>query len=69
MAFKLATIAIGFWRTGTLVSAHTGLNKVTGLALYLLPLLSSVLDFQAGAIIVCVLASFAAIHERLSLRM
>lgn len=51
------------------MTAHTKLNKVTGLALYLLPLISSVLDFQYGAIIVCVLASFAAVQEMLLLRM
>ncbi len=69
LAIKLTAIAIGFWRTGTLVSAHTGLNKVTGFALYLLPLLSSLPELQSGAIMVCVLASFAAIQELLLLRM
>ena len=42
---------------------HTIPNRVTGLMLFLLPLTFPLIDFRYSAIIVCAVASFAAIHE------
>ena len=45
------------------MSVHTAANRVTGLLLFLYPLTVSVLNFQYGADILCVVATFAAIQE------
>lgn len=42
---------------------HTLPNRLTGLILFLLPLTLHLIDFRYSAIIVCMTASFAAIHE------
>ena len=57
----------GILRTGIkkrrLVVRHSVLNKLTGLALFLLPLSVSVVDVKYSAIVVCTLASLAAVEE------
>lgn len=45
------------------VALHTVMNKVTGAALFLLPLTLSILDLKVSGAFVCALASFAAIQE------
>ncbi len=46
-----------------LVSAHTVMNKLTGDALFLLPLTLSIIDLKYSGMSVCALATFAAVQE------
>ena len=46
-----------------LVTAHTALNRLTGLVLFLLPLTLPWLDLRQSALPVCVLATAAALQE------
>ena len=46
-----------------LVAAHTVMNKLTGAALFLLPLSLSIIDLKYSGTFVCALATFAAIQE------
>lgn len=60
---KGANLLSGYVIHRRFVSVHTAANKVTGLLLFLYPLVVSVLDFQYSADILCVAATFAAIQE------
>ena len=63
-AVKIGNLIRGFIRTKTFVSLHTIMNKITGFLLFLLPLTISVIDLNYSSIAVCVIASLAAIQER-----
>ena len=39
------------------------MNKITGFALFLLPFTVSIIDLRISGVIICVLATFAAISE------
>ena len=45
------------------VAAHTVMNKVTGILLFLLPLTLQALDFKYTGAAVCAVATFAAVQE------
>ena len=60
---KLGNAAWGFVRTKELISPHTLLNKITGLLLFLLPVMISFVDLTHTLPIVCAVAMVAAIHE------
>ena len=60
---KLGNAAWGFVRAKKFVSPHTVLNKVTGLLLFLLPVTISFVDLTYTLLIVCTVATVAAIHE------
>ena len=60
---KLGNVIFGFVRTKKLISPHTVLNKVTGLLLFLLPVTISFVDITYTLLIVCTVATVAAIHE------
>jgi len=45
------------------VSLHTGMNKVTGLLLFLLPLTVSFLELKYSSVAVCSIATISAIQE------
>ena len=45
------------------IALHTVMNKITGLALFLLPLTRSFVDLNVSFITVCSMATFAAIQE------
>ena len=60
---KVINIISGFLMRKEFAAAHTVMNKVTGVALFLLPLALPVLDLKYIGIIVCALATFAAIQE------
>ena len=51
-----------------IVFLHTILNKITGLLTFILPLTFSFLDFRYTSIIVCIIATIAAIQEGYFLR-
>ena len=60
---KLENAALGFVHTKKLVSPHTVLNKITGLLLFLLPVTISFIDLTYTLLIVCTIATVAAMHE------
>ena len=45
------------------VAVHTVMNKVTGALLFVLPLTIPLIEPSHGAIVVCAIATFAAIQE------
>ena len=60
---KVVNIASGFAVQKTFISVHSAMNKVTGVLLFLLPLTIPVLPLKYSAIVVCAIATFAAIQE------
>ena len=45
------------------VSVHTAANKITGLLMFVLPLTMAVVELRYSALVVCMVATFAAIQE------
>lgn len=62
-AVKICNIIWGFVSKKQFVSLHTIMNKITGFLLFLLPLTISVAALKYTAMVVCSLATFAAIQE------
>lgn len=60
---KIINLISGFICCRKFVAKHTVMNKVAGLLLFMLPLTLSVIEFKYSAIIVCTVATFAAIQE------
>lgn len=60
---KISNILCGFVKKKKVIMLHTLANKITGLLLFLLPLTLTFIDLQYSALIVCLIATFAAIHE------
>ena len=60
---KGINIVSGLVMRKKLVALHTVMNKLTGIALFLLPLTLAVIDLKYSGIFVCSLATFAAIQE------
>jgi len=60
---KVFSVLFGFINKGRLVVVHTVLDKVTGFVLFLLPLTISFLEISYTSIIVCIIATIAAIDE------
>ena len=60
---KAVNIVSGFAVQKTFISVHSAMNKATGVLLFLLPLTIPVLPLKYSAIVVCALATFAAIEE------
>jgi len=60
---RFLSLFIGFNKYHTLAFLHTYANKVTGFALFSIPLLYNVIDIITIANIVCFFASFSAIEE------
>ena len=63
---KVANIVAGYIRQKEFVSVHSVINKMTGLLLFVLPLTLAFIDLRYSAIVVCMVATVAAIHEVLS---
>lgn len=61
---KTANIAWGFVHMKRFLSVHTVLNKITGFALFLLPLTLTFIEPTYTVLVVCCLATIAAIQER-----
>ena len=53
--------AVAFGKT--FVSLHTGMNKLTGLLLFLLPLTLHFIELKYSAVVVCTVATAAAFQE------
>ena len=62
-AVKIGNLIGGFFRTKTLISLHTVMNKITGLLLFLLPLTFPIIDLNYSSMAVCAVAFIAAIQE------
>lgn len=65
---KIINIVAGFIIRRELVAIHSIMNKITGFMLFLLPLTLRFTEFKYSAVIVCTVASFAAIQEGHSIR-
>lgn len=60
---KAGNLLWGFRHGKGFAAAHTALNRLTGLALFLLPLTLPWVERRRGAVPVCVLATVAAVQE------
>ena len=60
---KIINIISGFVVAKQFVSVHTAANKITGLLMFVLPLTMAVVELRYSALVVCVVATFAAIQE------
>ena len=60
---KLANIAAGYIRYKELISVHSLLNKATGGLLFVFPLTLKVMDLRYSALVLCAVATAAAIQE------
>lgn len=60
---KAANIGLGFVRSKRLVSVHSAMNKITGGLLFFFPLTLGLVELKYSAVIVCSIATVAAIQE------
>ena len=60
---KAVNIVSGFAVQKTFISVHSAMNKATGVLLFLLPLTIPILPLKYSAVIVCTVATLAAIQE------
>ena len=60
---KGINIVSGYVMRKEFVAAHSVMNKVTGILLFLLPLTLQALDFKYTGAAVCAVATFAAVQE------
>ena len=60
---KAINIISGYVMRKEFVAAHTVMNKVTGVFLFILPLTVSFIDLKYSGALVCAVATFAAIQE------
>ena len=63
---KINNLAFGFVRKRKLLSLHTGLSRITGLLLFLLPFSISFFKSEYTLPVICFVAPIAAIHECIS---
>ncbi len=60
---KVVSIVSGFVVQKQFVAVHSVMNKVTGILLFFLPLTFSFIDLRYSAVVVCLIATFAAVQE------
>jgi CDP-diacylglycerol--glycerol-3-phosphate 3-phosphatidyltransferase len=60
---KIINIVSGYIVQKQFVAIHSVMNKVTGVLLFVLPLTLSFIDLRYSAVVVCLVATFAAIQE------
>ena len=60
---KVVNIIFGYAVQKKLVAVHSGMNKATGALLFLMPLTIPAVPLKYSAIVVCAVATFAAIQE------
>ena len=60
---KILNIALVFIAKKKLISIHSVLNKITGFALFLLPLTLAFVPSTYSVLVVCVLATVAVVQE------
>lgn len=66
---KFGNVIAGFIRENRFVALHSVTNKITGLALFLLPLTLSYIEVTYSAAAVCLIATCAAIQEGYDIRL
>ena len=59
----MANIAAGYIRQHESISVHSIINKVTGGLLFVFPLSLAFIDLRYSAIVVCMVATIAAVDE------
>lgn len=62
-AVKIGSIAAGYCLKRQFISMHTVLNKTAGFLLFLWPLTVSLTEWKFMGIVVCFIATFAALQE------
>ncbi len=62
-AIKIFNVIRGFRLQKQLAAEHTVMNKVTGLLLFILPVTMQFIELRYSAVVVCTVATFAAIQE------
>ena len=62
-SIKVMNIVEGYTRQKEFVSVHSMINKVTGGMLFIFPLTLAFVDLRYSAVVVCVVATAAAIQE------
>lgn len=60
---KIINIILGFIVQKRFVDVHSILNKITGGMLFVLPLTIKIVDLRYSAVVVCVVATIAAVYE------
>lgn len=60
---KIINIVSGYVIQKQFVAIHSLMNKVTGLLLFVLPLTLSFINLRYSAVVVCLVATFAAVQE------
>jgi CDP-diacylglycerol--glycerol-3-phosphate 3-phosphatidyltransferase len=62
-SIKILNIALVFIRKKELISIHSVFNKITGFALFLLPLVLNLVPTTYSVVTICILATVAAMQE------
>ena len=65
---KMLNIVSGYMLRKKFITAHTVMNKVTGVLLFILPLTLRIIDLRTSGSFVCAIATFAAIQEGHTIR-
>lgn len=60
---KIINIVSGYVVQKQFVAIHSVINKITGLLLFVLPLTLSFIDLRYSAVVVCLVATYAAVQE------
>ena len=60
---KIGNIIWGYVSKKQFIALHTIMNKITGFLLFLLPLTLSLVELKFSSLVVCSIATFAAIQE------
>ena len=63
VVIKVINIASGYMMQKKLVAVHSVMNKVTGALLFTLPLTLRFIELRYSVIVVCAVATFAAVQE------
>ena len=62
-AIKIINIISTYKMHGKLIVAHTVMNKISGLLLFILPMTFTSIELTYSSIVVCSIATFAAVQE------
>ena len=65
---KVINLIYGFMVQKQFVSVHTIANKITGFMLFIFPLTFPIVNIRYTSIVVCVMATFAALQENYIIR-
>ena len=60
---KFINIISGYLVQKKFVTVHTAMNKVTGALLFKLPLTVTIVPLKYSGILICIIATFAAVQE------